>query len=104
MVQKSRDELPLSSSRRIVRRIYEQNGYKIIDWLEGSCPKTVKKIAKNAPPEHVALDLALDALARANGKEPKRDPDRRPYRSKKRFPKKTPSITPINRLATRGKM
>lgn len=98
MVAKTRNEIPLSSSRRIVRRIYKQNGYKIITWLAGACPDTVEKTRKDAPPDYVALDLALDALSRARGKEPKRGFERNPHKEKKRFQGPAPKINRIAKL------
>ena len=103
MNQKTRHERALSSLRRSVRKVYEQNGYKILTWLEGACPDKTEKIRDDAPADYIVLDLAIDALARANGKEPNKDPDKRPYRRKKNSKRPVPSPRCISRLIPRGK-
>jgi len=86
MVVKSRKDISLKKLRKIVQEVYDQNGYKIIDWIEGACPRTVEKIREDAPPDFTVFDLALDAVVRAHGKEPQKNPDSTTRHYSKKFP------------------
>jgi len=93
--QQKRKDLPLKTLRKVVCKVYEENGYKILNWFEGAYPKDIEKIQKEAPSDFIVLDLALDALAKAYGRVPRRndETDTRDSKNPKRivFPAKQAS-------------
>lgn len=99
MTKKTRKEKSLSVLRRIVRRIYEKNGYEILTWLEGACPDKLEKTRDDAPEPCIVLDLAIDEVARSNGREPNRNPLRNLHCKKKGTKKPAPSRRIMDRSA-----
>jgi len=62
---KKRKDLPLKTLRKIVQDIHRRKGFKIISWIDGACPKEVKKIKQSSLSSSQVLDLAIEAINQA---------------------------------------